>query len=301
MPKMMKKASVLTASGGPARIVSLARALSEPVDFYEGRRYVDQLLPDNILLFHRKHASDLNSSTDTKAFHQRHVLIVPLQGSGQVIANARAIPLSAGRCVLIAPFQFHHYVAISRPEIDWLFITFTYGNQPLVNTASGEFLVRGPFWTDLAELILSFQDRADLKNPARVAWRLALLLDCLSAVSAPQPRHTATVAKEELLLKISTVASAHLREPLSVPQLAKQLGFSSSHLRQKFHQLAGISIGRFLREYRLRHAAELLVTGRANVSEASEACGWDTPYAFSRAFRSYWGRAPKAFALAKRN
>lgn len=296
----MKKASVVTGHGGPTVVAPLARVLAEPADFYAGRRHLDQRLPDNILLFHRQRAAALVNPTAAKAFHQRHVLIVPLQGSGKVVADARAIPLSPGRCVLIPPFQFHHYTAFAQPDIDWLFVTFTYGGHPLPRDATEMFSVGGSFWTDLRELILGFSDDTSPRASARLAWRLALVLDCLVPTTPAKAGSGATVRSEKLLGQVSNLAAAHLREPLSVPQMAQKLGYSSSHLRQRFHQVAGISLGRFLREFRLRHAAELLATGQANVTEASAACGWDTPYAFSRAFRHYWGRAPKAFALAHR-
>lgn len=300
MPRLMKKASIVTTLESAGGVVTLARALAEPADFYAGRRHVEHRLPDNILLFHRQRAAELTNPTAAKAFHQRHVLIVPLRGSGRVVAEARSILLSPGRCVLIAPFQFHHYTAFSQPDIDWLFVTFTYGGHQLPRSATEVFSVGGSFCADLTELILSFGDDTPVKNPARLAWRLALVLDSLVPVSASKAGTVATVRSEKLLLQVSALAAAHLGEPLSVPQLARKLGFSSSHLRQRFHQVAGVSLGRFLREFRLRHAAELLATGQANVTEASAACGWDTPYAFSRAFRHYWGRAPKAFALAHR-
>ncbi|MDB6113334.1 MAG: AraC family transcriptional regulator [Lacunisphaera sp.] len=294
----MKKASVVPTQHDPAKIAGLARALPEPADFYTGHEHTARKLPDNILLFHRTRAADLNNTTEAKAFHQRHVLIVPITGSGRVIANARAIPLSPGRCVLIAPFQFHHYTALSQPKIDWLFVTFTYGNHPLAHAATSVFSTPASFWMDLEELVRDFQDGR--KSADRLAWRLALVLDCLAAASVPQTKPMAPVAREKLLLRVSSLASTHLHEPLPVAQLAKMLGLSSSHLRQRFQETAGISVGRFLREFRLRHAAELLATGQTNVTEAAAACGWDTPYAFSRAFRNYWGRPPKAFALAGR-
>lgn len=292
MPRVTKKASDVTA------VIPLARLLPEPTDFYRGRRPAHSRVPENVLLFHRTRAADLNRQSTARAFHQRYVLIVPLRGAGRVIANARALPLEPGSCVLIAPFQFHHYTSIACPEIDWLFVTFTYGNPPPADLRTSVCAVQTPFWRDLAELIRCFRNDTDARAADRVAWRLALVLDALEAPALPARQ--AVVPQDNLLLRVSALTSAHLREPLPIGQLAKQLGLSPSHLRQRFLQIAGMSLGRFQREYRLRCAAELLAAGTANVSEASAACGWDTPYAFSRAFRQYWGRAPKSFALANR-
>ncbi len=297
---MPKKASVVAARGHRAGITRLARALPEPADFYAGCRHRDRGLPDNILVFHRTRAAQLNRSTEAKAFHQRHVLIVPLQGSGRVIASGRSFALSPGRGLLIAPFQFHHYAGVSRPDIDWLFVTFSFSQPPRSPAATSVFSPARPFWTDLEELVRTFQAPPSGRKGDGLAWRLALLLDGLPETSVTPAQPGAPVSQDKLLLRVSALAAEHLHEPLPLGQVARELGISPSHLRHKFQQVAGISVGRFLREFRLRHAAELLATGQTNVSEASAACGWDTPYSFSRAFRNYWGRRPKAFALANR-
>lgn len=301
MPRMPKKAPVVTAGSEDEKLAALARALPEPADFYAGRRHSGRQLPDDILLFHRTREAKLNQATGAKAFHQRYVLIVPLRGDGRVIANARTFSLVPGGCMLIAPFQFHHYTAIATPEIDWLFITFTYGNLPPAGLATGIFSIEASFRSDLAELVREFRETGGANRGDRLAWRLALMLDRLSAGAAAEPAEpVAPVVREELMLRVSAISAAHLQNPLPVRQLAKELGLSPSHLRQRFQKTAGISLGRFLREFRLRHAAELLATGRANVTEASVACGWETPYSFSRAFRKYWGRPPKSFATGQR-
>jgi AraC family transcriptional regulator len=296
---MIKKASDMPSAASRGEITEIARTLPEPADFYKGVRHSGNDLPDNILLFHRTKAANLNNAKGAKAFHQRYVLIVPLSGSGRVIAGAQSIPLGPGRCLLIAPFQFHHYRAISRKDIDWLFITFTWGSHT-ADASTRTFTTSPAFWLDLRELVRDFRSQHLTRNADRLLWRLALILDHVTESSRSPKQPNAPVMKEKLLLEVCAEASNHLRDPLPVPQLAQKLGMSSSHLRHRFQQIAGISVGRFLREFRLRHAAELLATGQTNVSEASTACGWDTPYSFSRAFRNYWGRPPKSFALAYR-
>lgn len=299
MPRMMKKATDMPGPASRAEITEIARSLPEPTDFYKGVRRSGKELPDNILVFHRTKAADLNNAKGAKAFHQRYVLIVPLSGSGRVVAGAQSIPLGPGRCLLIAPFQFHHYRAISRRNIDWLFITFTSGSRA-ADSSTRASTTSSAFWVDLRELVRSFRRQHLTGNADCLSWRLALILDHFTEYTRSPKQPNARVVKEKLLLQVCAEVSNHLREPLPVPQLARRLGMSSSHLRHRFQQIAGISVGRFLREFRLRHAAELLATGQTNVSEASSACGWDTPYSFSRAFRNYWGRPPKAFALAYR-
>jgi AraC family transcriptional regulator len=300
MPRMTKKTSKMTEADSPAAIVAKARALAEPADFYRGRKRTGHELPDNILLFHRANAAALRNPSIGKAFHQRHVLIVPLVGSGRVVTDMNALALEPGTCALIPPFHFHHYTGFASANIEWLFITFAYATVapqrgvPVATTATSDF------WPLLAAVVRDFEDRHDPASADRLSWRLALLLDQLRGGRRPAKDEGERAAGDQILATVSALAAERLSTPISLDEIARTLGLSASHLRQQFLRAAGVSLGRFLREFRLRHAAEILAAGRANVTEAAAICGWDTPYAFSRAFRNYWGRAPKSFALERR-
>lgn len=298
MPRMTKKASKVTEADFPAGLVTAARSLAEPADFYRGRRRTGREVPDNILLFHRRRAAALKDPGIGKAFHQRHVLIVPLAGAGRVVTDSQALALKPGVCALIPPYHFHHYTGFAAAGIDWLFVTFVYAGAAPRRGIPRTLAMSPEAWRMLAAVVRDFEDQQSGASADRLAWRLALLIEELRATQRPKEAGAASGAG--LLVKISAVAAERLGQPPSLHELGRLLGLSTSHLRQQFLREAGLSLGRFLREFRLRHAAELLASGRANVSEAAALCGWDTPYAFSRAFRNYWGRTPKTFALANR-
>jgi AraC family transcriptional regulator of arabinose operon len=50
-----------------------------------------------------------------------------------------------------------------------------------------------------------------------------------------------------------------------------------------------------MRESRLSEAAKLLQNSELNVSEIGEKCGFESLYAFSRAFRKAYGIPPRAY------
>ncbi len=80
--------------------------------------------------------------------------------------------------------------------------------------------------------------------------------------------------------------------PPSLVMLAEQVGYSPFHLSRVFAQETGMSIPKFLRLSRLEKAAELLRTGKANVSEAAAAVGYASLSAFSKAFVEHFGCCP---------
>lgn len=292
MPKNLSGTIAVISALAPA-----ARAVSQPKDYYQGRRHGGRGLPDNILLFHRRGPGELLKDGGSRHFHHRHVLIVPLRGQGRIVVNGRAFPLGPGRCALIAPYQFHHFSGFSAGKIDWLFITFEWADHGVSGTIFHP--VSENFWGEMRRLLDGYLAGPDpVGGGDRLAFRLALLLADLSEARAVRAESRKQASGgEDLLLRVHGLIAANMRRMLPIDEMARRLGLSASHLRAKFRSGTGGSLGEFQREVRLQKAAELLVQAKATVAEVAEACGWESPFAFSRAFSRYWGRAPKRFSL----
>lgn len=284
-----------------AGLIPLARGLERPTDYYRGRRHDGRGLPDNILLFHRRGARAMCSEDGARHFHHRTVFIFPLQGSGRIVVNGRAFGLEPGRCALIRPYQFHHFTGFSSGEIDWLIVTFEGAGVAVDGTVFKPETER--FWTDLACLLEEFREGGAEATGGgiRLACRLTLLLEALSAAATVRAENRGKAGEgEDLLLKVHDLIIADMRRMFSIEEMGRRLGISASHLRARFRKGTGKSLGEFQREVRLQKAAELLTRAGASVAEAGEACGWESPFTFSRAFRRYWGRPPKRFSLFAR-
>ncbi len=69
--------------------------------------------------------------------------------------------------------------------------------------------------------------------------------------------------------------------PLSVPELAAELGIAERSLRRRFIALTGLSPKRWHDRLRLAHA-ERLISGGCGIAEAAAACGYRSRSAFHR-------------------
>jgi AraC family transcriptional regulator len=84
----------------------------------------------------------------------------------------------------------------------------------------------------------------------------------------------------------------HLLNDLSIEEIAKQAHVSEFHFQRTFTILTEISVGEYLRRRRLTLAAqELSNTGSKIIDIALKYC-YDTPEAFSKAFRRQHGLTP---------
>ena len=90
-----------------------------------------------------------------------------------------------------------------------------------------------------------------------------------------------------------------LENPPSLEMLADEVGCSPFHLSRIFAEEAGMSIPRYLRTKRIDRAAELLKTGKANVTEAAMAVGYSSLSAFNKAFVEQMGCCPGLYPVVK--
>jgi AraC-like DNA-binding protein len=94
-------------------------------------------------------------------------------------------------------------------------------------------------------------------------------------------------------------ALAHLKsEPArrwTVELLAKSVGVSRPVLARRFVESTGLSPLRSLTRLRMVLAAELLGVSDAGLAEIASRVGYDSEFAFSRAFRRHHGSPPGAF------
>lgn len=85
---------------------------------------------------------------------------------------------------------------------------------------------------------------------------------------------------------------------LSLPQIARRVGVSPSHLVRVFQANLACSPMRYLAEMRVRHAQGLLLRSTLSIKEIAYTVGFHDQLYFSRVFRQETGMSPRAFRRA---
>lgn len=96
----------------------------------------------------------------------------------------------------------------------------------------------------------------------------------------------------ELIRAAATLMKQNPDDPLSAPEIARQLGVSTRHLRRQFRELLGTTTIRYYLRMRLVRAHNLLEQTELSVTEVALACGFGSLEHFSRAYRTMFGCAP---------
>ena len=99
--------------------------------------------------------------------------------------------------------------------------------------------------------------------------------------------------EEKFLMRVKNAVEAHLDdENFSVEELSKEVGMSRAQLHRKLIALTGVSASRFVRNYRLEHAYQLLQNKVGTVSEIAYRVGYSSPAYFTKCFTEDFGISP---------
>nr|WP_197501386.1 AraC family transcriptional regulator [Hyphomonas sp. Mor2] len=123
---------------------------------------------------------------------------------------------------------------------------------------------------------------------------LAALADSkLAAASTFSPE--LTISEISKLDLARTLIEQKPFSPPSLEQLISDTGLPRKRLNRGFKLLYGQTIRAFTAGVRLDAAREMLLKSNMSVGEVSDACGFENPNNFTRAFKTKFQSSPRAY------
>lgn len=291
------------ASAFQKRFQPLVEKLPTPRDYFTGLSWKNAVIPDNILCVHRTRRDEFKAEGVISNYHHRFELLFVLDQGGPARVGDTTYELTPGEAILIFPNQFHHYLDISSETFHWLIITFELNDpSPLeeLKNSPRKLSKECCLWIEktLQEYTLPTPPGP---NPVETAYCLSHALRCMLdspeiAIERRKPQSQDAI-RDRILEGINAYVRSHLNQAITIQHLSSHLGYSVSHLRTVFRQSLGLSLGRYIRESRLSRAAELLQRTGKSVSDVARETGFESVFAFSRAFKKAYGIPPKNYSM----
>ena len=101
---------------------------------------------------------------------------------------------------------------------------------------------------------------------------------------------------EKLMERIMKVINDNLSNPeLTVDVIVNEVGISRSHLHRKLKELTNQPTRQFIRNIRLKQAAQLLADKRHSIAEVAQMTGFSNPNNFSTLFKELYGVTPSEY------
>ncbi len=245
----------------------------------------------------------LSHHSQKESLHTYHLPVGPCTFVAQTKQNALlSMQREAG--------EKHHFfvLEISRRWLASLLKNQTHAVKESIKcflngSAGEEKPMMAPLRTNLRSLceeLSQLQHQED--RPA--LWFYAKIIELVSYAFLEVSGNSCCDRKERLALgRIDAVKknlARNLENPFSLEQCAREVGCSEAYLSRTFSEYTGITITRYFRNLRLERAAELLRSGKYNVTEAAMEVGYSSLSHFSKAFAEMFDMCPCAFGLSRK-
>lgn len=92
--------------------------------------------------------------------------------------------------------------------------------------------------------------------------------------------------------KARKLIEAHIKEPLTIRALSKSVYLNEQKLTAGFRHIYHMTIGHYIKEYRLTVAANLLTTTELSIEEIATMTGYSHPSNFAKAYRKKYLTTP---------
>ena len=108
-----------------------------------------------------------------------------------------------------------------------------------------------------------------------------------------------TETQVDIAKRVEKIITSDLRQHHPAWELAAQFSVSETSLKNYFRGVFGQNISIYLREVRMKKAAELLATTRLSVAEVAEQVGYMNQSKFASVFKKQFGLSPLEYRRSK--
>ena len=137
--------------------------------------------------------------------------------------------------------------------------------------------------------------------PQATANLLQSMLREAQSPSGSKVKNANIVQNENEIIRLAQqYVAGHIREKLSVPMVANQVGVSPSYLTVLFHKNLQISPGEYIRRIKLQESKQMIRENNLNFTQIAAILQYSTVHHFSRQFKDKFGITPTEYAKSVR-
>ena len=226
------------------------------------------------------------------------------QGALHSVADGQDLLLKQGDLVIYGSNQWHMQYADIGIAPRFVTISFDLSGVDVTPLINRKFVAPQQV-VSLLQQMLREQEKMDAYSTDMIISQLTmLLLVLLREAKAPTGGKLQTSnsvhSENEIIRQAQQYVSAHIREKLSVPLLAKQVDVSPSYLTALFHKNLQISPGEYIRRTKLQESKQMIRENNLNFTEIAAELQYSTVHHFSRQFKEKFGITPTEYAKSVR-
>lgn len=271
-------------------------AISDPQDYLQGIGFESLPQPKNILFFRRESKQSLQQNSIENKSHHRIVIVINFETKGYVHLDHLEVNLEPNQVLVIHPHQFHHFSNLESSRLNWLICTFELYSTSYIESLRNKKVNLTEDTLSCLQAVFSAFTRSQTEELAADELQ-AQLLTFLIKIKQDQASRTEkySVINNDIVSRVNRVLIDSKNIDLSVGFVADKLSLSESRLRAVFKEGAGVSLGRYINNYKIHISLSLLQDVTLSVSDVADQSGFASLQAFSRAFKQNTGKSPRFY------
>lgn len=247
---------------------------------------------------------------DTRMHLNCYELTVVTDGEGQIYANGTPTAVKKGDIYLSLPCDTHKIETDTEKPLKFDFFAFiTEGggfdeaferiaqnyNSPHARVIHDE-RIRPLISSAIAEL----SEENSYKNELLTALFRQILIYTARGFQSIKPTGFPDISRSEAICyRLMNYIDTHIYTMKNLNELAQITDYSYGYLSALFRQTTANTLASYFQEKKLDTARLLLLENKLTVTEIAELLNYSSVYAFSKAFRKYYGVSPKGYASEK--
>lgn len=246
---------------------------------------------------------------DTHMHLNCYELTVVTDGEGQIYANGTPTAVKKGDIYLSLPCDTHKIETDPAKPLKFDFFAFlTEGgfteafewiaqnySSPHARVIHDE-RIRPLISSAIAEL----SEENSYKNELLTALFRQILIYTARGFQNIKPTGFPDVSRSEAVCyRLMNYIDTHIYTMKNLNELAQITDYSYGYLSALFRQTTANTLASYFQEKKLDTARLLLLENKLTVTEIAELLNYSSVYAFSKAFRKYYGVSPKGYSAEK--
>ena len=235
-------------------------------------------------------AACLPVDSEAEAVAEHCLLIVKGRGESEYEMNGKKLIADVDNIVFIPKGQ-RYSMYVGREGVCTV-IEFDVADT---DVPSAQFYTEGD--TNVMSTVKNLLHYWTLRGPSYRSKCLSELYGLLTQISSIQSFSNSLAGKYSLIHRsVKYIESHYARQDLYTPMLADMSGMGETYYRSIFISVFGVAPTRYIQQYRVDKAKELLINSTGSVEDIAVAVGFANSSYFCKVFKSITGVTPSEYA-----
>jgi AraC-like DNA-binding protein len=138
----------------------------------------------------------------------------------------------------------------------------------------------------------------DARQPVAIAEARSAMVQILIGIARASMR-SASTSRSTVVAQAAALMQERIREPLPLPEIARRLGWSISHLKGRFRREMGVAPAEYFLRQRIAGACQSLRFTKASITAIALEFGFGSSQYFATAFKRLMGTTPQKYRRAR--